>query len=94
VFENEMVILKEDGLEKEISDIRPPTNEDVISLLSSKLSLFSIINDNTPNIQFQDKDMINGFDKDFKSNKLIKFDRINKGRFTIIHSQCEVSYNI
>lgn len=35
VFENEMVILKEDGLEKEIENIRPPTNDDVISLLSS-----------------------------------------------------------
>jgi hypothetical protein len=94
VFENEMVILKEDGLEKEISDIRPPTNEDVISLLSSKLSLFSIINDNTSNIQYGEDHMISGFDKDFKSNKLIKFDPRSKFRFTIIHSQCEVSYNI
>jgi hypothetical protein len=66
VFENEMIILKEDGLEKEISDIKPPTNEDVISLLSAKRSLFSIINDNTSNIQFRDEDMIGGFGKDFK----------------------------
>ena len=49
-----MVILREDGLEKEVKDIHPPTNDDVISLLSGKLSLFSLINDSTPNIQFKD----------------------------------------
>jgi myosin heavy subunit len=45
-------------------------------------------------MQFRDEDMISGFQRDFTVSKLIKFDLINKGRFTIIHSQCEVSYNI
>lgn len=94
VFENEMVILKEDGLEKEIENIRPPTNDDVISLLSSQLSLFSIINDNTPNAQFKDEDMISGFQRKFNKNKLMRFDLLKKKNFTIIHSQCEVTYNI
>jgi myosin heavy subunit len=94
VFENEMVILKEDGLEKEIENIRPPTNDDVIWLLSSELSLFSIINDNTPNAQFKDEDMISGFQRKFNKNKLMRFDLLKKNNFTIIHSQCEVTYNI
>lgn len=73
-----MVILREDGLEKEIQDIKPPTNDDVIALLCSKLSLFSIINDNTPNQQYKDADMMHGFKRDFSTSKLLKFDLINK----------------
>lgn len=89
-----MVILKEDGLEKEIANISPPTNDDVISLLSDKTSLFGIINDNTPNAQFKDQDMMHGFQRDYGKSRLIRFDLINKNNFTIIHSQCEVTYNI
>lgn len=89
-----MIILREDGLEKEIKDINPPTNDNVISLLSGKLSLFSIINDNTPNVQFKDEDMIAGFQRDYGKNPLLRFDLIKKNNFTIVHSQCEVTYNI
>lgn len=94
VFENEMMILKEDGLEKEIQNIKPPTNDNVINLLNDKMSLFSIINDNTPNAQFKDQDMIHGFQRDFSKTKLIRFDLLNKNNFTIVHSQCEVTYCI
>jgi myosin-7 len=38
--------------------------------------------------------MISGFQRDFATSKLVRFDLINKNRFTIVHSQCEVSYNI
>lgn len=94
VFENEMVILREDGLAKEVESIRPPTNDEVISLLSDKKSLFSIINDYTPNAQFKDQDMMHGFQRDYTKCNLIKFDLLNKSNFTIVHSQCEVTYNI
>lgn len=66
----------------------------MIALLSGKLSLFSIINDNTPNVQFKDEDMISGFHRDFGKNALIRFDLIRKNHFTIVHSQCEVTYSI
>ena len=89
-----MVILKEDGLEKEIKDINPPTNDVIISLLSDKMSLFSVINDNTPNPQFKDQDMMHGFQRDFGKSAMVKFDLINKNNFTIVHSQCEVTYGI
>lgn len=89
-----MIILKEDGLEKEVQNINPPTNDDVISLLSDKMSLFSIVNDNTPNAQFKDQDMMHGFQRDFSKSRLVKFDLLNKSNFTIVHSQCEVTYNI
>lgn len=58
------------------------------------MSLFSIINDNTPNQQFKDQDMMHGFQRDFGKHRHIKFDLLNKNNFTIIHSQCEVTYNI
>lgn len=38
--------------------------------------------------------MISGFQRDFGKNPLLKFDLIKKKNFTIIHSQCEVTYNI
>lgn len=89
-----MAILREDGLERQIQEINPPTNDKVISLLSDKISLFSVINDYTPNAQFKDEDMMLGFQRDFPKSKLIKFDLIKKTNFTIVHSQCEVTYNI
>ena len=63
-------------------------------MLSDKFSLFSIINDNTPNVQFKDTDMISGFQKEFGKSKYIKFDLISKSNFTIRHSQCDVTYSI
>lgn len=56
-----MEILKSDGLEKEISSINPPTNDQIIYVISGNLSLFSIINDFTMPQQFKDSDIINGF---------------------------------
>ena len=58
------------------------------------MSLFSVINDNTPNPQFGDVDMMHGFQRDFGKSSFLKFELINKKNFTIIHSQCEVTYNI
>jgi hypothetical protein len=75
-------------------NINPPTNDDVISLLSDKRSFFSIINDNTPGAQFKDQDMMHGFQRDYSKSPLLKFDPINKSNFTIVHSQCKVTYNI
>ena len=93
VFEREMKILQEDGLDQHISSIKPPTNEAIIETFSGKVSLFSIINDNTMPIQFKDSDMINGFQNKIKSNCL-EYDKLNKSKFTIFHSQCNVRYDI
>jgi myosin heavy subunit len=38
--------------------------------------------------------MISGFQRKFNKNKLMRFDLLKKNNFTIIHSQCEVTYNI
>ncbi|CAM6006313.1 unnamed protein product [Sphagnum balticum] len=62
--------------------------------MNGKLSLFSIINDNTSGPQYKDQDIIHGFKRDFNKSKLIRFDLLSKSRFTVVHSQCEVSYNI
>lgn len=88
-----MKILQEDGLDQHISSIKPPTNEAIIDTFSGKVSLFSIINDNTMPIQFKDADMINGFQNKIKSTCL-EFDKLNKNKFTILHSQCNVKYDI
>lgn len=56
-----MEILKEDGLEQEIKSIHPPTNDEIISIISGNLSLFSITNDFTMPQQFKDTDIIQGF---------------------------------
>jgi len=55
-----MEILKEDGLEKQIMGILPPTNDDIINIISGKLSLVSLINDMTLP-QFKDEDIIQSF---------------------------------
>jgi len=60
VFDREMEILKEDGLEKQIMGILPPTNDDIINIISGKLSLVSLINDMTLP-QFKDEDIIQSF---------------------------------
>ena len=89
-----MVILKQDGLEREVAGISPPTNDDVIALLSARHSLFSLINEKTPHQQFRDADMIHGFEKDFGKDKLLSFNKIHKTMFTVTHSQCQVTYDI
>ena len=38
--------------------------------------------------------MMHGFQRDYGKSSLLKFDLINKNNFTIVHSQCEVTYNI
>jgi hypothetical protein len=58
------------------------------------LSLFSIINDKTIPTQFKDGDMITGFQNDIKKAECLIFDKLNKMKFTIIHSQCDVKYDI
>ena len=91
-----MVILKQDGLEREVAGISPPTNDDVIALLSSstKLSLFSLINEKTPHPQFKDADMIQGFESSFGKSRLVGFSKLERSVFTVNHSQCQVSYDI
>jgi myosin heavy subunit len=86
-----MEILKEDGLEKQILGILPPTNDEVIAMISGKLSLFSIVNDMTLP-QFKDSDIIQGFRK--VEHPALTFHKINKVRFTIQHTQAPVEYSI
>ena len=88
-----MVILRQDGLEKEVSGISPPTNDNVIALLTGQKSLFSIINDITPNQQFKDPDIISGFQREFGKSPLMSFNLIHKTVFTVRHSQCKVTYD-
>eukprot|EP00919_Chromeraceae_sp_WS-2016_P013989 GHVR01032999.1.p1 GENE.GHVR01032999.1~~GHVR01032999.1.p1 ORF type:complete len:118 (+),score=9.83 GHVR01032999.1:4260-4613(+) len=89
-----MEILKEDGLESQIVHIKAPTNDEIIDLISGKLSLFSIINDLTMPQQYKDEDMIQGFNNKLKGQKYLKFDKINNKKFMVIHSQCDVYYNV
>jgi myosin heavy subunit len=86
-----MEILREDGLEKQILGILPPTNDEIITMISGKLSLFSIINDMTLP-QFRDADIIQGFRK--IDHPSLIFDKINKAKFTILHTQAPVDYCI
>jgi hypothetical protein len=41
-------------------NIKAPTNDVIITVISGKLSLFSIINDNTIPQQFKDIDILHG----------------------------------
>jgi myosin heavy subunit len=88
-----MKILREDGLEEQVLSIKPPTNESVIETISGKMSLVSIINDFTMPIQFRDSDIINAFQTKLKS-QCLEFDKLSKNKFIIIHSQCNVKYEI
>lgn len=65
-----------------------PTNDQIINLISGKLSLFSVINDKTNPQQFKDEDIMHSFQKEFKEKLFIKFDKIHKKKFLIVHSQC------
>jgi hypothetical protein len=63
-------------------------------MISGKLSLFSIINDGTTTQQFKDSDIIQGFESKLSQYPILKFDKFHKTDFTILHSQCQVRYNI
>jgi myosin heavy subunit len=69
------------------------TNDEIITIISGKLSLFSIINDLTMPNQFTDNDIIQNFNK-ISRPKILTFDKINKNFFTLAHTQCSVIYNI
>lgn len=56
-----MDILKEDGLYEQVANIRQPTNDAIIEVISGKLSLFSIINDLTMPQQYKDLHIIQSF---------------------------------
>ncbi len=60
-------------------------------MISGKLSLFSIINDMTLP-QFKDADIIQGFRK--IEHPSLVFDKINKTKFKIFHTQAPVDYCI
>jgi myosin heavy subunit len=91
VFQKEMDILKEDGLEEQLVGLVPPSNDLLISLISGKLSLFSIINDMTLP-QFKDEDIMHGFQKLESPN--LTFHKLKNKLFTISHSPCSVTYSI
>lgn len=44
-------------------------------------------------LQFKDSDIIAGFQSKLKT-PCLQFDKINKNKFTIVHSQCSVKYDI
>jgi hypothetical protein len=43
-------------------------------------------------MQFKDEDMMSGFQNKFSKNQHLEYDKINKTKFIIIHSQCNVKY--
>ena len=86
-----MEILSEDGLDKQIVGLVPPSNNSLITMISGKLSLFSIINDMTLP-QFKDEDIMQGFKKLQGLN--ISFHKLKLNMFTLTHSPCEVNYII
>ena len=88
-----MEILKSDGLDQEVKSIHPPTNDEIINIISGSLSLFSITNDLTMPQQYKDSDIIHGFETQLKSS-FLGFDKLNKHKFFINHSQCKVVYSI
>lgn len=88
-----MQIYKQDDLNEELANIQSPTNDDIINLISGKLSLFSIINDLTAPSQFKDDDIIHGFATQLKNSRLA-FDKLHKHKFFLIHTQCQVCYNV
>jgi myosin heavy subunit len=61
--------------------------------MSGKISLFSITNDFTMPIQFKDSDILNAFQTKLKSTHL-EFYKLSKNKFIILHSQCNVKYEI
>ncbi len=87
-----MELLREDGLDQQIKNIIPPTNDDVIELINGKLSIFSLINDFTPQQQYKDEDIMNGLNNKLSKSKLIKFNKLKLMEFAVVHSQCEVNY--
>lgn len=89
-----MNLLKEDGLAHEIGNINPPANDNIIEVISGKLSLFSIINDNTMPKQYNDSHIISGIQNKLGKSSVLSFDKLDKNKFTIFHSQCNVSYSI
>jgi myosin heavy subunit len=61
--------------------------------MAGKISLFSIINDYTMPPQFKDTDIMSGFQNKLKSQS-VEFDKLNKSKFVVIHSQCSVKYDV
>ena len=62
--------------------------------MCGKISLFSIINDYTLPVQFKDNDIIEGFENKLSKSSCLEFDKIHKSKFIILHSQCNVKYDI
>jgi myosin heavy subunit len=95
IFEKELEILREDGLQKELASLNFPNNDNILSLMhSKKVSLFSIVNDLTPHQQFKDSDMLMGVKKEMGNNQNIVFPQNAPSSFVIKHSQCAVTYRI
>ena len=62
MFDNELNILREDGLESEISHIQPPSNDASICLLDA---IFRTVKDKTRIKQSKDQDIV----WEFKANR-------------------------
>lgn len=44
--------------------------------------------------QFKDSDIIQSFESKLANSAFLKFDKIHKTKFIIVHSQCNVKYDI
>lgn len=44
--------------------------------------------------QFKDSDIIQSFESKLGKSDSLLFDKIHKNKFTILHSQCNVKYEI
>lgn len=89
-----MAILREDGLENQIDNIQPPTNDASVSLLDA---IFRTIKDNTRIKHLKDQDIV----AEFKANRInsghirnITYDKFNENIFVVQHSPCQVAYNV
>lgn len=90
-----MELLSEDGLQEDIKSIKPPTNDDVIQMINGNgVSIFSIINDNTQQQQYTDKNIKGGIQDRFLKTNLIAVNPKKAMAFTIKHSQCTVEYDV
>lgn len=81
-------------MEKDVKSIKPPTNDEIITMISvSGTSVFSMINDTTKQQQCTDENIKTGIQNNLNGSKHIALNLKKKMTFIIQHSQCTVEYN-
>jgi myosin heavy subunit len=101
VFETELDEIRNDGLGERVKDIVPPDNRSVIELIEKgkALSIFGLIDDKTSLGMAKDEDIVADIKKGFGDakkgvHKNLLFSMTEKNRFTIVHTQSNVTYTI